>query len=341
MTTMINHQVRLKEHPTGMPGPETWDFTSEPVADPGDGEFVTRTLYVSMDPAMRVWLNKGDSYVRHVGLGEVMRASVVAEVIVSKHPDFAPGDHVAGRLGVQEYAVTKGFDMIGEPLVRIPKGTARLSAYLSVLGIAGLTAYFGLLEVGRPEPGQTVVVSGATGAVGSVVGQIARIKGCRVIGIAGGADKCAYLKEKLHYDGAVDYKAGQVAEQLGALCPNGLDVYFDNVGGAILDAALSRLALRARVVLCGSVSQYAATGVTGITNYRSLLVKRGRMEGFILYDFAARYEEARAELGRWLADGSLIMLEDFMDGIASFPQAMQRMLTGDKTGKLLIRVGAQ
>jgi len=206
-----------------------------------------------------------------------------------------------------------------------------------------MTGYFGLMDVGMPQPGETVVISGAAGAVGQTVGQIAKIKGCRVVGIAGGPAKCEWVVKELGFDACIDYKAGPGAVRAGLKehCPKGVDIYFDNVGGAILDAALSRLALRARVVLCGSVSQYAATGMVGITNYRSLLVKRGRMEGFILYDFAARYEEARADLGRWLADGSLIMLEDFMDGIASFPQAMRRMLTGDKTGKLLIRVGAQ
>lgn len=339
MTALINRQVRLNARPTGIPGPETWRFTSEPVAEPAEGEFLAKVLCIAMDPAMRVWLNEGDSYVRHVGVGEVMRASVVATVIASKHPGYAPGDHVAGRLGVQQYAISSGVDMIGQSMVKIPKGTVAPSAYLGVLGIPGLTAYFGLLDVGRPEAGQTVVVSGATGAVGSVAGQIARIKGCRVIGIAGGPDKCAYLKDTLRFDGAVDYQAGDVQGQLARLCPDGIDVYFDNVGGEILDAALTRLAMRARVVLCGSVSQYSATGpVAGPANYRNLLIKRARMEGFVLYDYAARYEDARAELARWLAAGSLIAREEVMDGLDAFPEAMRRMLTGSKTGKLLVRL---
>ena len=339
MTALINHQVRLNAHPVGMPGPETWRFTTEPIAAPAEGEFLSKVLCISMDPAMRVWLNAGDSYVRHVGLGEVMRASVVATVIASKHPGFSPGDCVAGRLGVQQYAISNGVDMIGQTMVKIPKGTIAPSAYLGVLGVPGLTAYFGLLEVGRPEAGQTVVVSGATGAVGSVVGQIARIKGCRVVGIAGGPDKCAYLKDSLGFDGAVDYQAGNVSEQLARLCPDGIDIYFDNVGGEILDAALTQLALRARVVLCGAMSQYTATGpIVGPKNYRALLIKRARMEGFVLYDFAARYEEARRELASWIADGSLIAREEVMEGLDSFPDAMRRMLSGGKTGKLLIRL---
>lgn len=339
MTALVNHQVRLAAHPTGIPGPETWRFTSEPVPEPAEGEFLAKVLCIAMDPAMRVWLNAGDSYVKHVGLGEVMRASVVATVIASRHPGFATGDLVAGRLGVQEYAISSGVDMIGQAMVKIPKGAAHPSAYLGVLGVPGLTAYFGLLDVGRPEAGQTVVVSGATGAVGSVAGQIARIKGCRVVGIAGGPDKCAYLTEVLGFAGAVDYQAGDVSGQLARLCPDGIDIYFDNVGGEILDAALTRLALRARVVLCGAVSQYSATGpAAGPANYRNLLIKRARMEGFVLYDYAARYEEARAELARWLADGSLIAREEVMEGLDSFPEAMRRMLTGSKTGKLLVHL---
>ncbi len=340
MSTLMNRQVRLNERPKGMPGPETWRFTSEPVAAPEQGKFLAQVLCIAMDPAMRVWLNEGNSYVRHVGLGEIMRASVAAVVLESKHPDYAAGDLVAGRLGVQQYAISDGTDMIGEPLVRIPKGSkVEPSAYLGVLGVPGLTAYFGLLEIGRPEPGQTVVVSGATGAVGSVVGQIARIKGCRVIGVAGGADKCAYLTDSLHFDGAVDYKAGDIAGQLARLCPDGIDVYFDNVGGDVLDAALSQLAMRARVVICGAASQYAATGPTkGPSNYRALMIKRARMEGFILYDFASRYDEARRALTGWVLDGSMIGREETMKGLDSFPEAMTRMLTGDKTGKLVIRL---
>lgn len=339
----VNHQVRLRERPTGMPGPSTWTFTQEPVPVPAKGEFAVRNLFISIDPAMRVWLNDPGSQVVHVtaaiNIGDVMRASVVGRVIDSRHPEFKAGDMVVGRMGVQEYALSDGRDMIGQPVLRIASEAVVPSAYLGVLGVPGLTAYFGLLDVGRPLPGQTVAVSGATGAVGSVVGQIARIKGCRVVGIAGGPEKCRYLVETLGFDAAVDYKAGDVQAQLAAACPNGIDVYFDNVGGDILDAALANLAARARVVLCGSMSQYTTTGkVVGPANYRSLLLKRARMEGFIVYDYAARYEEARAELAGWLASGSLIAREHVLHGIETFPQALNLALSGDKSGKLLIQL---
>ncbi|RYX92195.1 MAG: NADP-dependent oxidoreductase [Comamonadaceae bacterium] len=349
---VLNRQVRLKERPTGMPDAGTWTFTETPVPVPKDGEFAVKNLFISIDPAMRVWLNAPGSEVVHVtaaiNIGDVMRASVIGRVTTSRHVDFMEGDLVAGRLGVQEYAVCNGFDMIGQAVVPVTAhipgmpgaaGTVPASAYLGVLGVPGLTGYFGLLDVGKPQPGETVVVSGATGAVGSVAGQVARIKGCRVVGIAGGPEKCRLLVETLGFDAAVDYRAGNVEAQLAAACPKGIDVYFDNTGGQILDAALANLAVRGRVVMCGSMSQYTTTGpVVGPANYRSLLLKRGRMEGFIVYDYATQYEAARAELSGWLADGSLIAREDVMEGIDSFPRALNRVLAGEKFGKLLIRL---
>ncbi len=342
-TPSMNRQVRLRERPTGFPGPQTWEFTSTQVPEPADGQFLVRNLFISIDPAMRVWLNAADSKVVHVtaaiNIGDVMRASVIGRVTDSRYPGFKVGDLVAGRLGVQEYALCDGSDMIGQPVLRIAPGTATPSAYLGVLGVPGLTAYFGMLDVGRPQPGETVVVSGATGAVGSVAGQVARIKGCSVVGIAGGPEKCRYLVETLGFDAALDYKTPDVAAHLAAACPKGIDVYFDNAGGDILDAALAHLAVRARVVLCGSMTQYTTTGpVVGPANYRALLLKRARMEGFIVYDYADRYEAGRAELAGWLADGSLIAREHVMQGIESFPEALNRALAGDKSGKLLIRL---
>ena len=341
--TPINRQVRLRERPTGMPGPQTWEFTEEPVPAPADGQFVAQVLCISIDPAMRVWLNAPGSQVRHVtaaiDIGDVMRASVVARVQQSRHPGFTTGQLVAGRLGVQQYAVCDGTDMIGQTVVPLPQDIERPSLYLGALGIPGLTGYFGLLDVGRPQPGQTVLVSGATGAVGSVVGQVARLKGCRAVGIAGGPEKVRYLTETLGLHAAIDYQAGDLPAQLARHCPDGVDVYFDNAGGDILDAALGALADRGRVVLCGSMSQYTRTGpVAGPSNYRALLLKRGRMEGFIVYDYAERYAQARAELAAWIASGALIAPEERMHGIDSFPEALNRALAGRKTGKLLVEL---
>jgi len=339
VTSHLNRQIRLHARPTGLPSDEIWDFVTETLREPANGEFVAKILYISLDPAMRVWMNSGDTYVPSIRIGDVMRASVVARVVKSRHPGHAVGSHVMGRLGVQEFAYSDGMDMIGQPVVTIDRPQGSLSNYLGVLGVPGLTAYFGLLEVGRPAAGETVVVSGATGAVGSVVGQIARIKGCRVIGITGGPEKCRYLTETLGFDGAVDYQNGDVAENLARLCPNGIDVYFDNAGGEILDAALSKLAMRARVVLCGAMSQYNNVGpVRGPANYRALLVKRARMEGIIVYDYMASYEKARAEMAGWLSEGRLIAREEMMTGLESFPEALRRTLTGTKFGKLLIRL---
>jgi NADPH-dependent curcumin reductase CurA len=343
MSRPLNRQVRLRARPEGMPADDIWSFTAEPVPEPGEGQFLVRNLYLSIDPAMRVWLNAPDSGVVHVtasvAIGELMRASVIGQVAASRHTAFAVGDLVAGRLGVQEWAVSDGRDMIGQAVTAIPATGAPASAYLGVLGIPGLTAYFGLLDVGRPQPGQTVVVSGATGAVGSVAAQIARLQGCRTVGIAGGAEKCRYLRETLGLDGAADYRAADFEAQLAAATPDGIDVYFDNAGGDVLDAALARLALRARVVMCGSMSQYTRTGkVVGPSNYRALLNKRARMEGFIVYDYADRYAAARAELAGWLADGRIVAREQVLDGIDSFPQALRLALAGDKLGKLLVRL---
>lgn len=339
MQSTLNRQVRLRERPQGIPADTVWEFTSEPLRAPAEGEFLARHLYLSIDPAMRVWMDPSDTYVPAVGIGEVMRAGVIARVEHSRHPSFPEGSHVMGRLGVQEFAYSNGTDMIGQPLVPIQANSAALSRYLGVLGVPGLTAYFGLLAVGRPEPGQTVVVSGATGAVGSVVGQIARIKGCRVIGIAGGPEKCHYLTETLGFDGAIDYRGDEVAERLHALCPDGIDVYFDNAGGEILDTALARLALRARVVLCGAMSQYTRTGPAhGLKNYRALVARRARMEGIIVYDYMDHYDTARAEIAHWLETGRLQAREEVMYGLESFPEALRRALAGTKFGKLLIQL---
>jgi NADPH-dependent curcumin reductase CurA len=331
----VNHQVRLAARPVGLPKPSDWDHTEEPVRDPGDGEALLRVKYLSLDPAMRGWMNEGRSYVPPVGIGEVMRAGGCGEVIASRHPDFAPGDHATGITGIQEYAV-----LDGGGLIKVDPDRAPLPVYLGTLGMPGMTAYFGLLEIGKPKEGETVVVSGAAGAVGSVVGQVAKIKGCRAVGIAGGEEKCRHVVEELGFDAAIDYKSQNVHQALRQHCPKGIDVYFDNVGGDILDAALACLARGARIPLCGAISQYNATdGMRGPANYMSLLVNRASMTGFLVFDFADRYAGAAAEMAGWMREGRLKSFEDVATGgIDAFPETLLRLFRGENLGKLVLEV---
>jgi NADPH-dependent curcumin reductase CurA len=332
-----NAQVRLAARPVGMPGPADWQHTTEPVPTPGDGQLLVRISHVSLDPAMRGWMRDARSYIPPVEIGAVMRAGAVGEVIESSHPDFAVGAHVVGTFGVQEYAVSDG-----RGVTVIDPTLAPLPAYLGTLGMPGMTAYFGLLDVGAAKSGDTVVVSAAAGAVGTVVGQIAKIKGCRVVGIAGGPDKCRFVVDELGFDAAIDYRAGDVRPGLREHVPDGVDVYFDNVGGDILDAVLARLRFKARVVICGAVSQYNAEGpVPGPTNYLSLLVNRARMEGFIVFDYTSRYPEALAELSGWLAAGQLKSREDVVVGsVADFPETLLRLFRGENLGKLVLQISS-
>ena len=331
---LVNHQFRLAARPQGMAKRSDWNYTEEPVRDPGEGQVLIKVLYISLDPAMRGWMNEGRSYVPPVGIGEVMRAGGVGRVMASRNPSFNEGDYVAGMLGVQEYAATDGRN-----LQKIDPRIAPLPVYMSALGMTGLTAYFGLLEVGQPKPGETVVVSGAAGATGMVVGQIAKIKGCRAVGIAGGPDKCHYLAEELGFDAAIDYKKEDVSKSLREHCPKGIDVYFDNVGGDILDASLAQLAMHARVVICGAISQYnSTTGVKGPANYLALLVNRARMQGFLVFDYIARYGEAVRELATWRAAGKLKSREDIVEGFNTFPETFLKLFRGENQGKLMIKV---
>jgi hypothetical protein len=331
----VNRQVRLAARPVGLPKDSDWDHTEEPVTEPGDGEVLVKVKYLSLDPAMRGWMNDARSYMPPVGLGEVMRAGGCGEVVASGHPGFAPGDHVTGVTGIQEYAT-----LSGDALVKVDPELAPLPVYIGTLGMPGMTAYFGLLDIGKPKEGDTVVVSGAAGAVGGVVGQIAKIKGCRAVGIAGGKEKCRHVVEELGFDGCVDYKSDNVAKALRQHCPDGIDVYFDNVGGEILDAALAQLARHARVVICGAISQYNATeGMRGPANYMSLLVNRATMTGFLVFDFASRFGEAAKEMAGWLADGRLKTFEDVATGgVANFPDTLLRLFRGENTGKLVLEV---
>ncbi len=331
---MINRQFKLAVRPVGLPKRSDWTFEETPVPQPKEGEVLVKILYISLDPAMRGWMNAGRSYIRPVEIGEVMRAGTVGEVVASRNPQFAVGDSVVGVLGVQSYALSKGTD-----LQKISPVLAPLPKFLSVLGMPGITAYFGLLEVGHPKAGEMVLVSAATGAVGAVVGQIAKIKGCKVIGIAGGETKCEYAVKDLGYDGCIDYKQGPIQPGLEKFCPEGVDVFFDNVGGEILDTVLTRIRLRARIVICGAISQYNnTTPVKGPANYMSLLVNRARMEGMVVFDWAARYGEAVQQMAQWVAEGRLKSKEDIVDGIEKFPETLLKLFTGENFGKLMIRV---
>ena len=334
MSATVNRQFKLAQRPVGMVKRSDFEFVEAPVRAPEEGEVLVKILFLSLDPAMRGWMNEGKSYIPPVGLGEVMRAGAAGIVVASKHPSFAVGDHVVGALGVQEYAISNG-----KRLTKVDPKVAPLPVYLGTLGMPGMTAYFGILEVGQLKDGETVVVSGAAGAVGQVVGQIAKIKGCHVVGIAGGADKCRYITDELGFDAAIDYKAEDVKEGLKRHCPKGIDVYFDNVGGDILDAALSRLAMHARIVICGAISQYNNTEpVKGPSNYLSLLVNRASMKGMVVFDFAARYGEAVKEMAGWMKQGKLKSREDIAEGIENFPETLLKLFKGENTGKLVLKV---
>jgi NADPH-dependent curcumin reductase CurA len=331
--TLTNAQCRLAARPTGLPNASDWSYIEEPAPEPADGEFRVQLEYISIDPAMRSWMNAGRSYVPAVEIGEVMRAAGIGRVIDSRHPGFDIGDEVYGVFGVQRYAISDG-----SGARRVDTTLAPAQLHLGTLGLSGLTAYFGLLDIGRPEPGQTVAVSGAAGSVGSIAGQIARIKGCRAIGIAGGREKCAWLVDELGFDAAIDYKGDDVRAQLREYAPGGVDVFFDNVGGEVLEHVLSRLARGARVVISGAVSQYnAMEPPTGPANYMQLLVTRASMTGFVIFDYADRFEEGVSQLAKWLGSGELRSREHVVPGdIDQFPDTLLRLFHGENTGKLIL-----
>jgi NADPH-dependent curcumin reductase CurA len=333
--TLINHKFLLAARPVGMPKRTDWIYTEEPVGEPKEGELLVQALYISLDPAMRMWINDVRSYAPPVGIGELMRALGAGIVTASRNPRFSAGDHVSGLFGVQEYVLTDG-----RGVTKLDARAVPLPKYLSALGMPGMTAYFGLLETGQPKPGETVVVSAAAGAVGSLVGQIAKITNCRVVGIAGGAEKCGYIAHELGFDAAIDYKSEDVKQSLQKHCPKGIDVYFDNVGGTILEAALSNLARGARVVICGAISQYNNTGpMAGPRNYMSLLSNRATMKGMLVFDYVDRYPQARAEMAGWMAEGKLKSREDVVEGLETFPETLLKLFKGENSGKLMLKVG--
>jgi len=336
-----NLQFRLAARPVGMVKDSDWQQVSEPVREPAEGEVVVKVLYISLDPAMRGWMNEGKSYIPPVGIGEVMRAGGVGVVVASKSPDFAVGDHVQGGTGVQRYWVGPAGDK-RHGFRKVDARLAPLPTYLNTLGMPGMTAYFGLIESGQPKAGETVVVSGVAGAVGQTVGQVAKQLGCRVVGIAGGKDKCDFVVKQLGFDACIDYKGGSVKDGLKEHCPNGVDVYFDNVGGDILDTVLTRINMKARIVICGAISQYNnTTPVKGPANYMSLLVNRARMEGIVVFDYADRYHLGIAALGQWMKEGKVKSKEDIVQGLEHFPQALNMLFEGKNFGKLVLQVAAE
>jgi NADPH-dependent curcumin reductase CurA len=332
---MSNRMVKLVRRPKGMVTRDDFKIEDGPVPEPGAGELRVRIAYISLDPAMRGWMNEGRSYVPPVDLGEVMRAYAVGTVEASNNPAFKPGEAVQGLFGVQRYALSKG-----ERVVKVDPAQAPLQRWVGGLGMPGWTAYFGLLEVGQPKAGETVVVSAASGAVGSIVGQIAKIKGCRAVGIAGGPDKCRYVTHELGFDACVDYKAGNLAADLKAAAPNGIDVYFENVGGEILDTVLMQMNLRGRIPVCGLISSYNATELPpGPKNLRAVLTQRLRMQGLIVFDWASRIPEAMAQLAAWHKEGKLEIREDVRTGgIDAYPDVLNLLYTGGNQGKLVLAV---
>jgi NADPH-dependent curcumin reductase CurA len=334
--TSKNRQVKLAHRPK--PGFVTRDvflIEDAPVPEPGPGEFRVKIAYISLDPAMRGWISEGRSYVAPVAVGAVMRGYAVGHVEASNHPDFKPGEAVQGLLGVQQYAVSNG-----RRIVKVDPAVAPLERWIGGLGMPGWTAYFGLLEVGQPKAGETVVVSAASGAVGSVVGQIAKLKGCRAVGIAGGPAKCRYVTEELGLDACIDYKADNLAADLKAACPNGIDVYFENVGGEILDTVLLQMNLFGRIPLCGLISAYNATEPPpGPKNLRAVLTQRLRVQGLIVFDWADRIPEAIRELTAWHRRGVIKLREDVREGgVDAFPDLLNLLYTGGNHGKLVLKV---
>ncbi len=336
MSTSVNRQWRLLRRPVGMVTAADFTHDEQPIPRPGDGEALVRTLYVSFDPAMRAFLHDRPSYVPPQPIGEVMRAGAIGQVVESRTAALAPGDFVLGSFGWQEYALASGSGPLGAMKVT---PTRPLTDYMSALGGTGLTAYFGLLDVGRITAGETVLISGAAGATGSSAMQIAKIKGCRTIGIAGGAAKCRWLVDELGADGAIDYKNESLPRRLSELCPNGVHVYFDNVGGSTLEAAIGATMRQGRIVLCGMISGYNdAVPTPGPSNLFELVARSIRMEGFLAYDFATKFEEARRELESWMAAGTLKAHVDVQEGFENIPTTFLRIFTGANVGKQLLKI---
>ena len=339
--TEKNRRWLLAKRPTGIVGQEHFEWREDPVPSIGEGEFLVRNRWLSCDAAQRGWMEI-DTYIPALPLGEVMASGSVGEVVESKHPDFQVGELLSGAFGWQDYAVSDGSAFGGlVPPLKIPPGVDPPTA-LSLFGVTGLTAYFGLLDVGEPKAGETVVVSAAAGAVGSIVCQIAKLKGCRVVGIAGGARKCEWVRDELDADDAIDYKTEDFPTRLGETCPAGINVFFDNVGGEVLDAALANLAVGARIVLCGAVSGYSGFEQRpAIRNHVNLILQRGTMRGFLVFDYLDRAMEAIGELAAWAGEGKIKNQIDVVEGLENAPNALRRLFTGENLGKQLVKIADQ
>jgi NADPH-dependent curcumin reductase CurA len=331
-----NRRLVLAERPTGMVNEQTVRLEEVDLPTPAAGEALARVRYLSIDPTIRTWMDDAPGYLPPIGIDEIVRGGGIAEVVQSNTDRYKPGEMLFGLTGWQDYVIAAESEGAYQS---IPAGVPPTVA-LGLFGVTGMTAYFGLIDVGRVKEGDVVVVSGAAGATGSTVGQIARIKGAgNVIGIAGGAEKCAWITEELGFDSAVDYKHDDVGARLREVAPDGIDLYFDNVGGPILDACLGQLALRGRVVLCGAISGYNSRGTaTGPANYVSLIIRRGRMEGFIILDYLDRFPEAQAEMAKWLAAGEIKSSEHVVKGLEHAPDALNLLFTGGNTGKVIVEV---
>jgi NADPH-dependent curcumin reductase CurA len=327
--------IKMAAHPAGALKDSDFELVDAPVPEPAEGEALVRTLYLSLDPAIRVWMNGVDTYVPGIHVGDVMRAGGLGEVVQSRSRAYKEGDLVYGMMQWSDYYLARGGP---ETMMTVPR-MEPLTAYLSVYGATGLTAYFGMLDVGQAKEGETVVVSGAAGAVGSVAGQIGKIIGCRVVGIAGGPEKCAWIVDECGFDAWIDYKSQDVGARLRETCPDGVDVFFDNVGGDILDTVLAQINLHARVVLCGAISQYdTAELAPGPRNIVNLIPQRGRMEGFIVLDYRDRFLDAIVQLGQWVQEGRIRYAEDIVDGLENMPVAFRKLFSGANTGKLIMKI---
>jgi hypothetical protein len=328
-----NRRVLLASRPTGWVSESNFKVEDAPLPAPADGQVLVKNLWLSLDPYMRGRMNEGKSYAAKQEIGEVMIGGTVGEVVESKHPKFAKGDQVLGMLGWQQYGLSDGKGLNKVDASRVP-----LSAYLGVLGMPGVTAWVGLLDICQPKPGETVVVSAASGAVGSVVGQIAKIKGCRAVGIAGGKRKCDYVVKELGFDACVDYKAGALNDELKAAVPDGIDCYFENVGGEILDAALRRMNAFSRIAVCGLISQYNATEPYGVKTFQSILTNRIKVQGFIVSDRMELWAKAIPELIGWVAGGKIKYRESVAQGLENAPRAFIGLLKGENLGKQLVKL---